>query len=77
LEEEGLDIVENQQKSLQSRKILSTETKEWKKLSDAEQAEKFKGLLKSYQSEIDSNTKRCKIAEGYFLNLYKILNRFQ
>lgn len=74
LDEEGLIVVENQQKSLLARKQLSEATKEWKKLDSQEQLSQFKSLLKSYQQEIDANTKRCKTAEGYFLNIYKKLN---
>jgi len=33
----------------------------------------FKGLLKNYQTEIDSLTKRSKFAETAFLNIYKLL----
>lgn len=74
LDEEGLVVVEQQQASLKSRKLLSESTKEWKKLGEAEQLSGIKALLKGYQQEIDANTKRCKVAEGYFLNMYKVLN---
>jgi homeobox protein cut-like len=75
LDEEGLVVVENQRKSMLSKKQLAESTKNWKKLDNIEQIAEFKTLLKSYQQEIDANTKRCKTAEGYFLNMYKVMNR--
>ncbi|KAH9931059.1 uncharacterized protein BXZ73DRAFT_77756 [Epithele typhae] len=47
--------------------------KEFKKISDGEKLTAFKGLLKAYQTEIDSLTKRLKTAENAFLNVYKVL----
>ena len=46
---------------------------EFKKVSDTDKLKEFKNLLKAYQSEIDSITKRSKYAEGCFLTLYKAL----
>ncbi|TFY67935.1 hypothetical protein EVJ58_g1340 [Rhodofomes roseus] len=46
---------------------------DFKKIPDEEKLNAFKGLLKSYQTEIDSLTKRSKTAENAFLNVYKVL----
>ncbi|KAJ3415731.1 hypothetical protein HDV05_004195, partial [Chytridiales sp. JEL 0842] len=73
LDLQGLEIVDNQKESLQSRKKLADQTKEFKKVPDEQKLTEFKVLLKAYQTEIDSITKRCKTAETSFLNLYKHL----
>ncbi|KAH9058837.1 CASP C terminal-domain-containing protein [Lactarius vividus] len=73
LDSQGLEIVENQKESVVGRKALADRTKDFKKIPDEEKANAFKGLLKSYQTEIDSLTKRSKSAESAFLSLYKVL----
>lgn len=73
LDQQGLEIVENQKESLNSRKQLAEQTKEFKKLADTTKPEAFKHLLKSYQNEIDKLTKRSKFAETSFLSVYKKL----
>ena len=48
---------------------------EFKKLpDDAEKFNAIKTLLKAYQSEIDSLTRRAKMSETSFLNVYKLLS---
>ncbi|KIJ09330.1 hypothetical protein PAXINDRAFT_172520 [Paxillus involutus ATCC 200175] len=73
LDAQGVEIVENQKENLLSRKGLAERTKEFKKIPDDEKLNAFKGLLKSYQQEIDNLTKRSKVAESAFLNVYKVL----
>ncbi|KXN91033.1 Protein CASP [Leucoagaricus sp. SymC.cos] len=73
LDAQGVEIVENQKESVVGRKALSDKTKEFKKTSDAEKLNAFKGLLKAYQTEIDNLTKRSKASENAFLHVYKIL----
>ncbi|KAJ3192666.1 hypothetical protein HK101_006149 [Irineochytrium annulatum] len=73
LDAQGLEIVENQKEGLQTRKKLAEQTKEFKKVPDEEKLQQFKALLKAYQSEIDNVTKRSKLAETCFLNLYRLL----
>ncbi|KAH8993266.1 CASP C terminal-domain-containing protein [Lactarius hatsudake] len=73
LDSQGLELVENQKESVVGRKALADKTKDFKKIPDEEKANAFKGLLKSYQTEIDSLTKRSKSAESAFLSLYKVL----
>ncbi|CAO3673464.1 unnamed protein product [Umbelopsis vinacea] len=73
LDQQGLEIVEKQKDGLISRKKLAEQTRDFKKLADEEKLQQFKGLLKGYQSEIDSLTKRTKFSENSFLSIYKLL----
>ncbi|KAI7887707.1 CASP C terminal-domain-containing protein [Mucor mucedo] len=73
LDQQGLAIVEKQKDGLVSRKKLAEQTREFKKIPDEEKLQKFKTLLKGYQSEIDNITKRTKYAESSFLTVYKLL----
>jgi homeobox protein cut-like len=52
-----------------------TDEAEFKKLpDDTEKLTSIKVLLKAYQGEIDSLTRRSKMSETSFLNLYKLLS---
>ncbi|KAF5393386.1 hypothetical protein D9757_000739 [Collybiopsis confluens] len=73
LDAQGIQLVNSQKESLVGRKALADKTKDFKKLPDEEKLNAVKGLLKAYQTEIDSLTKRCKISENAFLNAYKVL----
>ncbi|GAA6023391.1 hypothetical protein JCM10207_002531 [Rhodosporidiobolus poonsookiae] len=73
LDAQGLEIVEGQKESVVGRKKLAEQTREFKKVPDDEKGPVFKTLLKAYQTEIDSLTKRSKVAENAFLNVYKLL----
>ncbi|THH32502.1 hypothetical protein EUX98_g1693 [Antrodiella citrinella] len=73
LDAQGVELVENQKESMMGRKALSEKTKDFKKISDDAKLNAVKGLLKSYQTEIDSLTKRSKFAETAFLSVYKVL----
>ncbi|KAF8441612.1 CASP C terminal-domain-containing protein [Boletus edulis BED1] len=73
LDAQGIEIVENQKENVLSRKGLAERTKEFKKIPDDEKLNAFKVLLKAYQQEIDNLTKRSKVAESAFLNVYKVL----
>ncbi|OAX40365.1 hypothetical protein K503DRAFT_768625 [Rhizopogon vinicolor AM-OR11-026] len=73
LDAQGIEIVDNQKESVLGRKQLADRTKEFKKIPDDEKLNSFKGLLKSYQTEIDNLTKRSKVSENAFLNVYKVL----
>jgi homeobox protein cut-like len=72
LDQQSLEIVDQQQKSLESRKRLANQTKEFKKMYP-EINEAIKPLLKEYQMEIDSSAKRSKLVESWFLGVYKVL----
>ncbi|KAH8926352.1 hypothetical protein BT69DRAFT_1278921 [Atractiella rhizophila] len=73
LDGQGIEIVQQQKDSLVGRKKLAEATREFKKISDEEKVQAFKGLLKSYQSEIDALTTRCKFSESSFLSVYRLL----
>ncbi|KAG2150921.1 CASP C terminal-domain-containing protein [Suillus clintonianus] len=73
LDAQGIEIVDNQKESVLGRKQLADRTKEFKKIPDDEKLNSFKGLLKAYQTEIDSLTKRSKVSENAFLSVYKVL----
>ncbi|KAI0733144.1 CASP C terminal-domain-containing protein [Fomitopsis betulina] len=73
LDAQGIELVENQKESVVGRKALADRTKEFKRIPDDEKLTAIKGLLRSYQTEIDSLTKRSKTAENAFLNMYKVL----
>ncbi|KDQ21701.1 hypothetical protein BOTBODRAFT_211241 [Botryobasidium botryosum FD-172 SS1] len=73
LDAQGIELVENQKEGLVSRKALADRTREFKKIPDDEKLNAFKGLLKSYQTEIDNLTRRSKISESAFLSVYKLL----
>ncbi|KII92832.1 hypothetical protein PLICRDRAFT_172872 [Plicaturopsis crispa FD-325 SS-3] len=73
LDAQGIELVENQKESVVGRKGLADKTKEFKKIPDDQKLTAFKGLLKSYQTEIDNLTKRSKTSENAFLNIYKVL----
>ncbi|TCD63439.1 hypothetical protein EIP91_005410 [Steccherinum ochraceum] len=74
LDAQGMEVVENQKESMVTRKALAERTKDFRKISDDEKLNAFKGLLKAYQTEIDNLTKRCKTAENSFLNVYKVIS---
>ncbi|KZO93071.1 hypothetical protein CALVIDRAFT_519337 [Calocera viscosa TUFC12733] len=73
LDSQGLEIVENQKESVVGRKSLADKTKEFRRIPDEEKMNEFKTLLKAYQTEIDNLTRRSKLAENSFLNVYKLL----
>ncbi|KAG8907946.1 hypothetical protein FRB99_001454 [Tulasnella sp. 403] len=73
MDTQGLELVENQKESMMGRKGLADKTKEFKKIPEEQKANEFKTLLKAYQTEIDSLTRRCKTAENAFLGVYKLL----
>ncbi|KIM45231.1 hypothetical protein M413DRAFT_441914 [Hebeloma cylindrosporum] len=73
LDAQGIELVDNQKESVIGRKALAEKTKEFKKIPDEEKLNAFKGLLKAYQTEIDSLTKRSKASDNAFLHVYKVL----
>ncbi|KAL7418489.1 hypothetical protein Q5752_006947 [Cryptotrichosporon argae] len=74
LDATAAEIVENQKENMVGRKKLAEQTREFRKLpDDAEKFAAIKVLLKAYQGEIDSLTKRGKTSETSFLNVYKLL----
>ncbi|KAF7979865.1 hypothetical protein HWV62_40631 [Athelia sp. TMB] len=73
LDAQGVEVVQNQKESVLGRKSLADRTKEFKKIPDEGKLTAIKGLVKAYQSEIDSLTKRSKVSENAFLGIYKVL----
>eukprot|EP00897_Mesotaenium_endlicherianum_P001076 jgi/Mesen1/1096/ME000123S00274 len=69
LDENGVTISQNQESSTRNRKSLSDQTRAFKSGEKKDVAP----LLKSYQGEIDSLTKRAKFAETAYLNVYQML----
>jgi homeobox protein cut-like len=68
-----LEVANAQEASTTSRKTLAESTKAFRKLEDAEKLAGWGTLLKSYQGEIDSLTKRSKAAELAFLSSFRAL----
>lgn len=67
------ELLEAQKTAVANRKKLADQTREFKKQPDTNKLESFKPLLKAYQAEIDTLTKRSKAAENAFLNVHSAL----
>jgi len=65
------DVESKQSLSLSAKKKLAEDTKAFKKLSESERLANIPDLLKSYQLEVDSISKRAKFSEAAFLELLK------
>ena len=59
--------------SIRSRKKLAETTKSFRKLPDPDKLATMGSLLRAYQEEIDSLTKRAKYSENALFTLYKSL----
>ncbi|XP_066551618.1 homeobox protein cut-like 1 isoform X3 [Amia ocellicauda] len=66
-------LANRQDESEQSRKKLIDQSREFKKNTPEDLRKQVAPLLKSFQAEIDSLSKRSKDAEAAFLNVYKRL----
>ncbi|KDO30748.1 hypothetical protein SPRG_04649 [Saprolegnia parasitica CBS 223.65] len=74
LDAQGGSMQEQKEASLKSRKALAEHTKRFRKLAtEPEKAANLPGLLKAYQEEIDTLTKRAKFSDNAFFTLYKAL----
>eukprot|EP00731_Ephydatia_muelleri_P023124 Em0015g707a len=73
LDSQATDIAQRQDESNQSRKKLVELSREFKKNSSEELRLKMAPLLKSFQAEIDSLSKRSQAAETVFLQVYRKL----
>eukprot|EP01135_Chromosphaera_perkinsii_P003915 Nk52_evm16s262 gene=Nk52_evmTU16s262 len=65
------DIYSLQDTSEKARKNLVELTREFKKTTSEENKKLFGGVLRAYQKEVDSLSKRAKKSESYFLDVYK------
>ena len=63
-------LIASQKESLVSRKRLADSTREFKKQPDEAKLEGIKSLLKAYQIEIDTLTKRAQSSENAFLKIW-------
>lgn len=70
LDKDVLEIKEKETQFLESRKSLASETKSFKKLVSEEKLANVNKIIKHYQQEIDSLTKRSKNSEVVLLDLY-------
>lgn len=68
------EVVARLEESDQSRKRLVEQTKEFRKSAPEDVRKAMGGLLKSYQGEIDSLSKRAKLAEAAFMAVYTPLS---
>ncbi|KAG7911703.1 hypothetical protein KL906_001024 [Ogataea polymorpha] len=73
MDAKGLEIQASQKESLLSRKDLATKTKAFKKLPEEEKLDQINQLVKSYQNEVDSLTKKNKNVENVFFHIYRAL----
>jgi len=73
LDEKASLIGDNKDASLKSRKHLTELTKEVRKLPEPERLQQMPPLLKAYQTEIDKLTRRSKLAEEAYLELFQQL----
>ncbi|CEP64426.1 CCAAT displacement transcription factor COY1 LALA0_S11e03840g [Lachancea lanzarotensis] len=74
LDEGVLTAKELESKSLNSRRALASETKQFKRLEEGEKLGQVNKIIKSYQQEVDSLTSRSKVAEELVLSLYSKLS---
>eukprot|EP00002_Diphylleia_rotans_P010650 TRINITY_DN2118_c0_g1_i3.p1 TRINITY_DN2118_c0_g1~~TRINITY_DN2118_c0_g1_i3.p1 ORF type:complete len:503 (-),score=115.19 TRINITY_DN2118_c0_g1_i3:923-2431(-) len=74
MDQQSLEIADRQEESTNNRKRLAEATKNFKKADATEKVVLVPALLKSYQDEIDSLTKRSKAAEALFLKIYQDLH---
>ncbi|KAL3236555.1 CCAAT displacement transcription factor COY1 [Nakaseomyces bracarensis] len=65
-----IEIKDRESGFLESRKLLASETKSFKKLDSDEKLGTINKLIKQYQQEIDSLTKRSKNSEQALLDVY-------
>ncbi|SPO37985.1 related to Cutl1 or CASP protein [Pseudozyma flocculosa] len=66
-------LLDAQKAAVVNRKKLAEQTRDFKKQPDDAKLDAIKPLLKAYQAEIDTLTKRSKLAENAFLNAHSAL----
>ena len=69
-----IQVKDKENESLESRKVLATETKQFKKLEEDEKLSNINKIIKKYQQEVDSLTKRSKFAEQIVFEVYSKLS---
>ena len=73
LDAQGMELQEAHRRSTAARKHLQEETKGFKGKSRDEQLSSLGSLMKLYQKEVDSLTRRSRAADAAFFGLYKAL----
>lgn len=73
LDAQGSAMKAEKESSVRSRKKLAETTKHFRRLGDAEKIAAVGGLLRAYQEEVDSLTRRAKFSENAFFMMYKEL----
>lgn len=73
LDSQGSAMKTEKEASVRSRKKLAETTKNFRRLADADKVAAVGGLLRAYQEEVDSLTRRAKFSENAFFMLYKEL----
>ncbi|XP_057294347.1 protein CASP-like [Hydractinia symbiolongicarpus] len=73
LDETAAETAQRQDEAEKAKKLLIELTKEWRRGADEEMKSKVSPLIKAFQKEVDSLSKRSKSAESTFLMLYKNL----
>ncbi|KAL1527584.1 hypothetical protein AB1Y20_008971 [Prymnesium parvum] len=74
LDEQGLEIADNQERSAEGREALKDVIRQFKSLSVEERGSKIGGVIRAFQAEIDALTVRQTFAENAFLCLYRSLD---
>ena len=74
LDSNVLDVKQKEDESLESRKVLATETKQFKKLEGEDKLGSINKIIKKYQQEVDSLTKRSKFSEQILFDIYAKLS---
>lgn len=74
LDKDVIEAKDREAQFLESRKLLATETKKFKKLLPDEKLSHLNKIIKQYQQEIDSLTKRSKFSESALLEVYAKLS---
>jgi len=73
LDSQGLELQEAHRRTMTSRKALQEATRAFKAQGETEQVASLGPLLKQYQKEVDTLTRRARAADSAFLSLYKAL----
>eukprot|EP00117_Sycon_ciliatum_P025414 scpid64542/ scgid21102/ Protein CASP len=73
LDTAAAEIAQRQDSADTSRKKLIELSRDYKRNTPEDERKRVSALLKSFQAEVDTLSRRAKAAEGSFLNLYKRL----
>ncbi|CAM9144023.1 unnamed protein product, partial [Phaeothamnion confervicola] len=73
LDKQGLEMQDAKDASAAARKRLAEFTKDFRRAPDGDKLTSIKDLLRAYQEEIDTLTKRARFSDNAFFSLYKAL----